>query len=49
MLPLFQKKFYFTVTDKNLANRFDTIQGQIVIVQDQQKTGLYSGKAIRFI
>lgn len=29
--------FYFSVTSKNLANQFDTIQGQMVVVHYQQK------------
>lgn len=33
------EKFYFTVTDRNLANQLDTIQGQMVIVHYQQKNG----------
>jgi len=33
------EKFYFTVTNKNLADQFDTIQGQMVIVHYQQKNG----------
>lgn len=33
------EKFFFTVTDKNLANQLDTIQGQMVIVHYQQKNG----------
>lgn len=33
------EKFFFSVTDKNLANQLDTIQGQMVIVHYQQKNG----------
>jgi hypothetical protein len=31
------EKFYFSVTDKNLAQHFDTIQGQMVIIHYKQK------------
>lgn len=33
------EKFYFSVTDKTLANQLDTIQGQMVIVHYLQKNG----------
>jgi hypothetical protein len=33
------EKFFFSVTNKNLANQLDTIQGQMVIVHYQQKNG----------
>lgn len=33
------EKFFFSVTDKNLANHLDTIQGQMVIVHYNQKNG----------
>jgi len=31
------EKFFFSVTDKNLANHLDTIQGQMVILHYNQK------------
>ncbi len=34
------EKFYFSVTGKKLAQQFDTIQGQMVIVHYQQKNGV---------
>ncbi|HBL76248.1 MAG: hypothetical protein A2W90_09865 [Bacteroidetes bacterium GWF2_42_66] len=34
------EKFYFSVTNKNLASQLDTIQGQMVIVHYQQKNGV---------
>jgi hypothetical protein len=33
------EKFFFSVTDENLANHLDTIQGQMVIVHYNQKNG----------
>jgi len=33
------EKFYFSVTDKKLADQLDTIQGQMVIVHYLQKNG----------
>ena len=33
------EKFYFSVTDKKLADQLDTIQGQMVIVHYIQKNG----------
>jgi hypothetical protein len=33
------EKFFFSVTDKNVANHLDTIQGQMVIVHYNQKNG----------
>jgi hypothetical protein len=34
------EKFYFSVTNSKLANQFDTIQGQMVIVHYKQKNGV---------
>jgi hypothetical protein len=34
------EKFYFSVTDKNLAQQLDTIQGRMVIVHYKQKNGV---------
>ena len=34
------EKFYFSVTDKNLARQLDTIQGRMVIVHYKQKNGV---------
>ena len=34
------EKFYFSVTNKNLARQFDTIQGRMVIVHYRQKNGV---------
>src|SRR5450759_733124 len=34
------EKFYFSVTNKKLAQRLDTIQGQMVIVHYLQKNGV---------
>jgi len=34
------EKFYFSVTSENLAQKLDTIQGQMVIVHYQQKNGV---------
>lgn len=34
------EKFYFSVTGEKLAQQFDTIQGQMVIVHYQQKNGV---------
>ena len=36
-VALASEKFYFSVTDKHLANQLDTIQGQMVIVHYKQK------------
>lgn len=33
------EKFFFSVTDKTLANHLDTVQGQMVIVHYRQKNG----------
>jgi hypothetical protein len=33
------EKFFFSVTDKNLANQLDTLQGRNVIVHYRQKNG----------
>ncbi len=33
------EKFFFSVTEENLANHLDTIQGQMVIVHYNQKNG----------
>jgi hypothetical protein len=33
------EKFYFSVTNKNLAQQLDTIQGQMVILHYRQKNG----------
>lgn len=33
------EKFFFSVTDKNLANNLDTLQGRNVIVHYKQKNG----------
>jgi hypothetical protein len=37
---LASEKFYFSVTNKNLAQKLDTIQGQMVIVHYKQKNGV---------
>ena len=34
------EKFYFSVTDKNLAQQLDTTQGRMVIVHYRQKNGV---------
>jgi hypothetical protein len=34
------EKFYFSVTNKNLAQQLDTIQGRMVIVHYKQKNGV---------
>lgn len=39
-IALASEKFYFSVTDKNLATKLDTIQGQKVLVHYQQKNGV---------
>jgi hypothetical protein len=39
-VALASEKFYFSVTNKNLAQQLDTIQGQMVIVHYQQKNGV---------
>jgi len=36
---LASEKFYFSVTNEKLAQKLDTIQGQMVIVHYQQKNG----------
>lgn len=38
--PLNSEKFFFSVTDGKLAQKIDTIQGQMVIVHYQQKNGI---------
>ena len=38
------EKFYFSVTDKNLAQQLDTIQGRMVTIHYQQKNGVLSWK-----
>ena len=37
---LASEKFFFSVTNENLAQRLDTIQGQMVIVHYKQKNGV---------
>ena len=39
-VALASEKFYFSVTNKNLAQQLDTIQGQMVIVHYKQKNGV---------
>jgi hypothetical protein len=39
-VALASEKFYFSVTDSKLAQKLDTIQGQMVIVHYQQKNGV---------
>jgi len=39
-VALASEKFYFSVISKNLAQQFDTIQGQMVIVHYNQKNGV---------
>jgi hypothetical protein len=38
------EKFYFSVTNKKLAQQLDTIQGRMVTVHYQQKNGVLSWK-----
>jgi hypothetical protein len=38
-VALASEKFYFSVTDKDLALQLDTLQGQFVIVHYKQKSG----------
>ena len=39
-VALASEKFYFSVTNKNLAQQLDTIQGQMVILHYRQKNGV---------
>jgi hypothetical protein len=39
-VALASEKFLFTLTDKNLARQFDTLQGDMVIVHYKQKNGV---------
>jgi hypothetical protein len=39
-VALASEKFYFSVTDKNLASQLDTLQGQFVIVHYVQRNGV---------
>lgn len=39
-VALASEKFYFSVTDQNIANQLDTIQGQKVMVHYRQKNGV---------
>jgi hypothetical protein len=39
---LASEKFYFSVTNKNLAQQIDTMQGRMVIVHYKQKNGVLS-------
>jgi hypothetical protein len=39
-VPLASEKFYFSVSDKKVAQVMDTIQGQMVIVHYRQKNGV---------
>jgi hypothetical protein len=39
-VALASEKFYFSVTDKVLAQQLDTLQGQFVIVHYRQKNGV---------
>jgi len=38
-VPLASEKFLFTMTNKNMARQFDTIQGDLVIVHYKEKMG----------
>lgn len=50
-VALASEKFYFSVTDKTLAQQLDTLQGQFVIVHYRQKNGvvLWRGESAYFV
>jgi hypothetical protein len=50
-VALASEKFYFSVTDKNLAQQLDTLQGQFVIVHYSQKNGVvfWRGESAYFV
>jgi hypothetical protein len=50
-VALASEKFYFSVSDKNLAQQLDTLQGQFVIVHYRQKNGVvfWRGESAYFV
>lgn len=50
-VPIASEKFFFSVSDDQLAGRMDTIQGQMVIVHYRQKNGtlVWRGESVYLV